>query len=44
MTTERQGRRLLPCPCRLDHDPSVPLEVGFPKTIEWMRSVYPSGV
>ena len=24
----------------LDHDPSVPLEVGIPKTIDWMRSVY----
>jgi dTDP-glucose 4,6-dehydratase len=24
----------------LDHDPSVPLEVGVPKTIDWMRSVY----
>ena len=24
----------------LDHDPSVPLEVGVPKTVDWMRSVY----
>jgi dTDP-glucose 4,6-dehydratase len=24
----------------LDHDPTVPLEVGIPKTIEWMHSVY----
>lgn len=24
----------------LDHDPSVPLEVGIPKTVDWMRSVY----
>jgi dTDP-glucose 4,6-dehydratase len=24
----------------LDHSPTVPLEVGIPKTIDWMRSVY----
>jgi dTDP-glucose 4,6-dehydratase len=24
----------------LDHDPAVPLEVGIPKTVDWMRSVY----
>jgi dTDP-glucose 4,6-dehydratase len=24
----------------LDHTPTVPLEVGVPKTIDWMRSVY----
>ena len=24
----------------LDHDPVVPLEVGIPKTVDWMRSVY----
>jgi len=24
----------------LDHDPSTPLEVGIPKTIEWMREEY----
>ncbi len=24
----------------LDHNPVVPLEVGIPKTIDWMRSVY----
>jgi dTDP-glucose 4,6-dehydratase len=24
----------------LAHDPSTPLEVGLPKTIDWMRSVY----
>jgi dTDP-glucose 4,6-dehydratase len=24
----------------LEHDPAVPLEVGIPKTIHWMRSVY----
>lgn len=24
----------------LDHDPTVPLEVGIPKTVDWMRSVY----
>lgn len=24
----------------LDHDPAIPLEVGVPKTIDWMRSVY----
>lgn len=24
----------------LGHDPSTPLEVGIPKTIDWMRSVY----
>jgi dTDP-glucose 4,6-dehydratase len=24
----------------LDHNPVVPLEVGVPKTIDWMRSVY----
>ena len=22
------------------HDPKTPLEVGVPKTIEWMKSVY----
>ncbi len=27
----------------LQHDPSVPLEIGVPKTIEWMRSVYQPG-
>src|SRR5438067_1558616 len=26
----------------LDHEPTVPLEVGVPKTIDWMRSVYGS--
>jgi dTDP-glucose 4,6-dehydratase len=24
----------------LDHSPTVPLDVGIPKTIDWMRSVY----
>jgi dTDP-glucose 4,6-dehydratase len=24
----------------LDHSPTVPLEVGIPKTIDWMRAVY----
>lgn len=24
----------------LDHDPEIPLEVGVPRTIDWMRSVY----
>jgi dTDP-glucose 4,6-dehydratase len=24
----------------LDHNPTIPLEVGIPKTIDWMRSVY----
>ena len=24
----------------LNHDPTVPLEVGIPKTVDWMRSVY----
>jgi dTDP-glucose 4,6-dehydratase len=24
----------------LDHHPTIPLEVGVPKTIDWMRSVY----
>ena len=24
----------------LDHHPTIPLEVGIPKTIDWMRSVY----
>ena len=27
----------------LDHTPIIPLEVGIPKTIDWMRSVYESG-
>ncbi|MPZ93182.1 MAG: NAD-dependent epimerase/dehydratase family protein [Actinobacteria bacterium] len=24
----------------LDHNPTIPLEVGIPKTVDWMRSVY----
>jgi len=24
----------------LGHDPCTPLEVGVPKTVEWMREVY----
>lgn len=27
----------------LGHEPTVPLEVGIPKTVEWMKSVYGSG-
>lgn len=27
----------------LDHNPTIPLEVGIPKTIDWMRSVYLTG-
>jgi dTDP-glucose 4,6-dehydratase len=27
----------------LDHNAIIPLEVGIPKTIDWMRSVYQSG-
>jgi dTDP-glucose 4,6-dehydratase len=27
----------------LDHSPMIPLEVGVPKTIDWMRSVYQTG-
>lgn len=27
----------------LNHDPSVPLEVGVQKTVEWMRSIYQTG-
>lgn len=26
----------------LDHNPTIPLDVGIPKTIDWMRSVYES--
>ena len=27
----------------LDHDPQIPLQVGIPKTADWMRSVYRPG-
>jgi dTDP-glucose 4,6-dehydratase len=27
----------------LDHTPQIPLEVGLPKTVDWMRSVYRPG-
>jgi dTDP-glucose 4,6-dehydratase len=26
----------------LDHDPQIPLQVGIPKTVDWMRGVYES--